>query len=111
MATPKKRGSNSDTGKQGDAGKASTAKTAPSKQRGGLAAKVTPDQELAAIVGKEPLTRADLTKRVWDYIKSNDLQDAKDRRKINADAKMKKIFGKDSASMFEMTKLVNQHVS
>ncbi|HEU4742699.1 MAG TPA: SWIB/MDM2 domain-containing protein [Meiothermus sp.] len=78
--------------------------------RGGVAQKVQPDDQLAAIVGKEPLTRAELTKKVWDYIKSNGLQDSKDRRAINADAKLRPIFGKDQVSMFEMTKLVNQHV-
>lgn len=78
--------------------------------RGGIAQKVQPDATLAAVVGNEPLTRADLTKKIWDYIKSNDLQDAKDRRAINADDKLRPIFGKDQVSMFEMTKLVNQHV-
>jgi chromatin remodeling complex protein RSC6 len=85
---------------------------AESKQaRGGIAQEVKPDDKLAAVVGKAPLTRADLTKKVWDYIKANNLQDAKDRRAINADAKLKPIFGKDQVSMFEMTKLINQHVS
>jgi upstream activation factor subunit UAF30 len=80
--------------------------------RGGLAAPVQPDAQLAAIVGKDPLTRADLTKKVWDYIKKHDLQDPKDRRSIRADEKLKPIFGgKDKVTMFEMTKLVNQHVS
>ena len=78
--------------------------------RGGLAKKVQPDAQLAAVVGKDPLTRADLTKKIWDYVKANGLQDAKDRRAINADAKLRPIFGKDQVSMFEMTKLVNQHV-
>jgi chromatin remodeling complex protein RSC6 len=85
---------------------------AESKQaRGGIAQQVKPDDKLAAVVGDAPLTRADLTKKVWDYIKANNLQDAKDRRAINADAKLKPIFGKDQVSMFEMTKLINQHVS
>ena len=98
----------------------STAKTATSnskpaetttKARGGIAQQVTPSAELGAIVGKEPLTRAELTKRVWDYIKSHDLQDAKDRRQINPDAALKQVLGKDQVSMFEMTKLINQHVT
>jgi upstream activation factor subunit UAF30 len=79
--------------------------------QGGLARPVQPDSTLAPVVGKDPLTRAALTKKMWDYIKANDLQDPKDRRMIRADAKLKPIFGgKDSVSMFEMTKLVNQHV-
>jgi upstream activation factor subunit UAF30 len=71
---------------------------------------VTPSKDLAAIVGAEPLPRTQVTKKVWDYIKANDLQDAKDRRAINADAKLEKIFGKKQVTMFEMTKLVNQHL-
>lgn len=85
---------------------------AESKQaRGGIAQQVKPDAALAAIVGQAPLTRADLTKKVWDYIKANKLQDTKDKRSINADAKLRPIFGKDQVTMFEMTKLINQHVS
>lgn len=78
--------------------------------RGGIAQKVQPDDKLAPIVGGDPLTRADLTKKIWEYIKANGLQDAKDRRAINADAKLRPIFGKDQVSMFEMTRLVNNHV-
>lgn len=104
--------------KESSTKKTSTAKTASSKSkpaettkaRGGIAQQVTPSAELGAIVGKEPLTRAELTKRVWDYIKSHNLQDANDRRQINADATLKKVLGKDQVSMFEMTKLINQHV-
>jgi chromatin remodeling complex protein RSC6 len=81
-----------------------------SKPRGGLAKPVQPDAKLGAIVGNDPLTRAEMTKRVWDYIKKNDLQDSQNRRNINADDKLRPIFGKDQVSMFEMTKLVNQHV-
>ncbi len=78
--------------------------------RGGIAQTVQPDDALAAVVGKTPLTRADLTKKIWDYVKANNLQDTKDRRSINADTKLRPIFGKDQVTMFEMTKLVNQHV-
>ncbi len=102
MAVEKKRG-----GKAKEGG----ARTTRNAQ-GGLAKPVQPDAELAAIVGSEPLTRAALTKKIWEYVKKNDLQDPEDRRSIRADAKLKPIFGgKDSVSMFEMTKLVNQHVS
>lgn len=90
----------------------STAKSATTRNaQGGLAKPVQPDATLAAIVGNDPLTRAALTKKVWDYVKKNNLQDAKDKRSINADAKLKPVFGgKEKVSMFEMTKLVNQHV-
>ena len=81
------------------------------KAGGAFMAPVTPDDKLAAVVGKDPLPRTEITKRMWDYIRENNLQDPKDKRTINADAKLKPIFdGKDSVSMFEMTKLVNSHV-
>ncbi len=73
---------------------------------------VTPDAALAAVVGAAPLPRTELTKKLWEYIKANDLQNPANRREIIADAKLKKVFdGKDKVSMFEMTKLVSGHVS
>ena len=63
---------------------------------------------LAAVVGAKPLPRTELTKKLWDYIKKNGLQDKKDRKMINADANLKAVFGgKGKVSMFEMTKLVS----
>jgi chromatin remodeling complex protein RSC6 len=71
-----------------------------------------PDEKLAAIVGNKAMPRSEITKKVWDYIKKNGLQDKKQRTQINADDKMKAVFGgKNQVSMFEMTKLVNQHMS
>ncbi|MDO5668029.1 MAG: SWIB/MDM2 domain-containing protein [Alcaligenaceae bacterium] len=72
---------------------------------------VMPSSELAVIVGTEPLPRTEVTKKIWDYIKANDLQDPANRRNINADDKLRPIFGKDQVNMFEMTKLVSQHLS
>ncbi|MCS6991597.1 MAG: SWIB/MDM2 domain-containing protein [Chitinophagales bacterium] len=73
---------------------------------------MTPSPQLAVIVGNKPLPRTEITKRVWAYIKKNKLQDAKNRRQINADANLQAIFGgKRSVSMFEMTKMVNKHLS
>jgi len=67
---------------------------------------------LAAIVGSKPLPRTEVVKKVWEYIKKNKLQDAKERRNINADDNLKKVFnGKKQVSMFEMTKLVSKHLS
>ncbi len=72
---------------------------------------MTPSSTLAEIVGAKPLPRTEVTKKVWAYIKKNGLQDAKERRKINADAKLQAVFnGKKSVDMFEMTKLVNKHL-
>jgi upstream activation factor subunit UAF30 len=102
-------GSKAAAGARGGGGSAT--KTAARKARGGLATPVKPDSTLAKVVGGDSVTRAVLTKKVWDYVKKNDLQDPKDRRTIRADAKLRPVFGgKDSVSMFEMTKLVNQHV-
>jgi len=73
---------------------------------------VTPDAALSAVVGSAPLPRTELTKKLWAYIKKNGLQDKKVRTQINADDKLKVVFGgKGKVSMFEMTKLVSGHVS
>ena len=72
---------------------------------------MTPSGELAAVVGNSPLPRTEVTKKVWDYIKKNNLQDAANRRMINADDKLKAVFGgKAQVSMFEMTKLISDHL-
>jgi upstream activation factor subunit UAF30 len=72
---------------------------------------VQPDEVLGAVVGTKPLPRTELTKKLWDYIKKNKLQDAKKRTQINADDALKPVFnGKKSVSMFEMTKLVSGHL-
>ncbi|HKP72294.1 MAG TPA: SWIB/MDM2 domain-containing protein [Pyrinomonadaceae bacterium] len=72
---------------------------------------LVPDEALAAIVGSEPLPRTEVTKRVWDYIRNNNLQDPKDKRTIKADAKLRRVFnGQDAVTMFELTKLVNSHL-
>lgn len=81
---------------------------------------MTPDAALAAIVGRAPLPRTEVTKKIWDYIKKNKLQDAIDRRMINADEKLAAVFGKQdkkkgndpgpSVSMFEMTKLISKRL-
>jgi chromatin remodeling complex protein RSC6 len=88
-------------------------KAAPAKKRTPNAAfmkAMTPSAALAAIVGAKPLPRTEVTKQVWAYIKKHGLQDAVNRRMINADAKLKEIFQKAQASMFEMTKMINEHL-
>jgi chromatin remodeling complex protein RSC6 len=73
---------------------------------------VQPDAVLAAVVGSTPLSRGELTKKIWDYIKKHGLQDAKNKRNINADDALKAVFGgKKTVTMFEMTKLVSKHIS
>jgi chromatin remodeling complex protein RSC6 len=71
---------------------------------------MTPSSALAAIVGANPLPRTEVTKKVWDYIKKNKLQDAVNKRNINADDKLKAVLGKAKVTMFEMTKLISSHL-
>lgn len=73
---------------------------------------VQPDDALSAIVGTDPIPRTEITKRLWAYIREHGLQDTEDKRMVNADDKLRPVFdGKGSVSMFEMTKLVNRHVT
>lgn len=71
---------------------------------------LTPSATLAAVIGNQAVPRTEVTKRIWDYIKKHNLQDPANRRNINADAKLRPLFGKDQVSMFELTKLVSQHL-
>jgi chromatin remodeling complex protein RSC6 len=87
------------------------AKKSARKPNAKFMAPVTPDASLAAVVGAAPLPRTELTKKLWAYIKKNGLQDKTKRTQINADDKLKEVFGgKGKVSMFEMTKLVSGHV-
>jgi chromatin remodeling complex protein RSC6 len=71
---------------------------------------LTPSSTLAAIIGSDAIPRTEVTKKIWEYIKKHDLQDPKNRRNINADDKLRPLFGKDQVSMFELTKLVSSHL-
>ena len=72
---------------------------------------MSPSSTLAAVIGSSPMPRTEVTKKIWDYIKKNKLQDAINRRLINADDKLRAVFGgKGKVSMFEMTKLVSNHL-
>ena len=72
---------------------------------------MTPSPELAAVIGSSPMPRTEVTKKIWEYIKKHKLQDAANKRNINADEKLKLVFGgKKQVSMFEMTKLVSAHI-
>ncbi len=73
---------------------------------------MTVSAELAVIVGKGPMPRSEVVKKLWEYIKKNGLQDPQNKRNINADAGLKAVFGgKGTVNMFEMTKLVSKHLS
>ncbi len=98
--------------------KAATKKAAPKKAAGGkrkpnpaFMKALTPSAKLAAVVGSTPIPRTEVVKKLWAYIRKNNLQDSKNRRNINADAKLKDIFGKAVVNMFEMTKIVSKHLS
>ena len=71
---------------------------------------LTPSSTLAAVVGASPLPRTEVVKKLWAYIKKHNLQDKTNRRNINADDKLKSIFGKATVNMFEMTKIVSKHL-
>lgn len=88
-------------------------KAAPAKRTPNAAfmKPLTPSPQLAAVIGAQPLPRTEVTKKIWEYIKAHKLQDEANKRNINADAKLKEIFKKPQVSMFEMTKLVNSHLS
>jgi upstream activation factor subunit UAF30 len=71
---------------------------------------LAPSSSLAEVVGSKPLPRTDIIKKIWDYIKKNNLQDKKNRRMINADSKLRPLFGKDQISMFDLAKIVSKNV-
>ena len=86
--------------------------TAPKKVNSAFMKPMTISPDLAEVVGKGPMPRSEVVKKLWVYIKKLDLQDPKNKRNINADAALKKVFGgKATVSMFEMTKLVSKHLS
>jgi chromatin remodeling complex protein RSC6 len=121
MATAKKKGAGKKSagkkaGAKKSAGKKAAAKKAPAKKakrapNPAFMKAMTPSAQLAPVVGANPMPRTEVTKKLWQYIKKNNLQDAKNRRMINADDKLKPVFGgKAQVSMFDMTKLVNKHL-
>jgi len=121
MATAKKKAAGKKSagkkaGAKKSAGKKAAAKKAPAKKakrapNPAFMKPMTPSALLASVVGANPMPRTEVTKKLWQYIKKNNLQDAKNRRMINADDKLKPIFGgKAQVSMFDMTKLVNKHL-
>lgn len=121
-SSAKKKSSSKKTAKRGTAKKKSAtksrAKPKKAKRKGGGRANAAfmkpmqPSGSLSAVVGSNPLPRTEVTKKLWAYIKRKGLQDNKNRRMINADDALRPVFGgKRQVSMFEMTKLVNKHLS
>ena len=97
--------------KKAPAKKAPAKKAAKRTPNAAFMKALTPSSDLAAVVGDKPLPRTEVVKKLWLYIKKHGLQDAKNRRNINADDKLKAVFGgKKTVSMFEMTSLVSKHL-
>ena len=133
MATAKKKAApKKAAGKKSSAKKSSTAKKGASKKsatkssakksgakksatkrtpNAAFMKAMTPSAQLGAVVGTSPMPRTEVTKKLWAYIKRKGLQDPQQRRMINADENLRPIFKKDQVSMFDMTKLVNKHLS
>jgi chromatin remodeling complex protein RSC6 len=118
-APAKKSAAKKPAAKKSPAKKPAAKKAAPKKKTTGAKRKpnaafmkaMTPSASLAAVIGDKPMPRTEVTKKIWDYIKKNKLQDSANKRNINADDKLKAVFnGKKQVSMFEMTKLVNAHL-
>jgi len=110
MATKKKAASKKTASKK-TASKKSVKAKVKRKPNAAFMKPMTPSSSLGAVIGAGPMPRTEVTKKIWAYIKKNKLQDAKNRRNINADDKLKDVFGgKKQVSMFEMTKLVSKHL-
>ena len=118
-APAKKPAAKKPAAKKAPAKKPAAKKAAPKKKSTGAKRKpnaafmkaMTPSAALGAVVGEKAIPRTEVTKKIWEYIKKNKLQDSANKRMINADEKLKAVFGgKKQVSMFEMTKLVNNHL-
>jgi len=90
--------------------KKAPAKKSARKPNAAFMAPVTPSAALAAVIGDKAVPRTEITKKIWVYIKKNNLQDAVNKRLVNADAKLKEVFGKAQVTMFEMAGLIGKHL-
>ena len=108
--TAKKKTAKKKTTKRKTKAKKKTKKKTKRKPNAAFMKPLTPSAALAAVIGSKPVPRTQVVKKLWAYIKKHDLQDSKNRRNINADSKLKPVFGKNQVSMFEMTKIVSKHL-
>lgn len=92
------------------AAKKAAPKKSGRKPNAAFMAPLTPSDRLAEVIGAKPLPRTEIVKKIWEYIKKNNLQDKTNKRMINADAKLRPVFGKDQISMFELAKVVNNEI-
>ena len=86
------------------------AKKSARKPNAAFMAPLMPGDKLAAVIGDKPAPRTEIVKKIWDYIKKNNLQDKKNRRMINADGKLRPLFGRDQISMFDLAKVISKNV-
>jgi chromatin remodeling complex protein RSC6 len=101
----------STSGPRDDKGDLMAKKKTARKANAAFMKPMTPSSHLGEVIGDKPMPRTEVTKKLWAYIKKNGLQDSKNKRNINADDKLKAVFGgKKTVSMFEMTKLVSKHL-
>jgi chromatin remodeling complex protein RSC6 len=108
----KKKATKKKVAKKSTAKKATTKKAKTKRKPNAAFMKpLTPSAALSLVIGAKAIPRTQVVKKLWQYIRTHGLQDSKNRRNINADAKLKPIFGKNTVSMFEMTKLVSKHLS
>ena len=91
--------------------KAAPKKKSARKPNAAFMKALTPSSTLAAVIGSNPVPRTEAVKRIWDHIKKNNLQDSANRRMINADEKLRPLFGKDQISMFDLAKILSKHLS
>lgn len=114
MAKATKKAASKKSAKKAAPKKAAPKKAAKKKSarkpNAAFMAPLTVSSSLAEVIGSKPMPRTEIVKKIWDYIKKNGLQDKKNRRMINADEKLKPIFGKSQISMFELAKIVNNQV-
>ena len=109
-AAPKKATAKKAAPKKAAAKKAAPKKKSARKPNAAFMAPLSLSPAMADVVGSNSLPRTEIVKKIWEYIRKNNLQDSKNRRMINADGKLRPIFGKDQISMFELAKIVNKHV-
>jgi|SRR6478609_2274519 chromatin remodeling complex protein RSC6 len=109
-AAKKKAAKKAAPAKKKVAKKAPPKKKSARKPNAAFMAALNPSSTLAEVIGNKPMPRTEIVKKIWDYIKKNNLQDKKNRRMINADGKLKPLFAKDQISMFDLAKIVSKHV-
>ena len=106
----KKKAAKKAPAKKKVAKKAAPKKKSARKPNAAFMTALTPSSTLAEVIGNKPTARTEIVKKIWDYIKKNNLQDKKNRRMINADGKLRPLFAKDQISMFDLAKIISKHV-